>query len=298
MDGPGPFVPERNSGFLLFSPDAVGSGHQRFALLHLASLGIRAKGVAVVRPTPEQIAALYGKNRRGRPPEAEDLLVDRLFAAGPSLAYWLVFDGRPETPSMTDTLRVLKGPSDPAGCLPGHLRHILGAENRLMNGVHSSDSPEEASAELDALGVTEFGAVPAATDGAARNRPSSALSVACLVRRRVLDAVHVTAVPEVDALQVRAQELAALRTKSAVTLRALDELWERQHALVERARPRDWRAVTDCLAEVAEVCSKRFDPDALGAAVAPFGVRPTDWEDLVLRCQAATGVPAAWRALA
>lgn len=296
---PGPFVPARNSGFLLFSPDAVGPGHQRFALLHLAALGIRVKGVAPVRPTAEQIAALYGKNRRDRPPEAEDLLVDRLFAAGPSLAYWLVSDGHPEapdTPSLTDTLRALKGPSDPAGCLPGHLRHILGAENRLMNGVHSSDSPQEAVAELDALGVTEFGADPAALDGAAEDRPSSALSVACRVRRRVLDAVPAIAVPEVDALQVRAEELAARRIKSGTVLTALGELWERQHAVIERAGPRDGRTVTDCLAGVAEVCSKRFDPDALAAAVAPFGVTPTGWEDLVLRCQAATGIPAAWRA--
>lgn len=100
-----------------------------------------------------------------------------------------------------------------------------------MNGVHSSDSPEEAAAGLDALGVTEFGAVAAAMDDASQDRPSSALSVACRVRRRVLDAVPVIADPEVDGLQVRAQELAARRTKSGATLRALGELWERQHTL-------------------------------------------------------------------
>ncbi|WP_405710604.1 MULTISPECIES: nucleoside-diphosphate kinase [unclassified Streptomyces] len=291
--GVGPFVPERNSGFVLFSPDATGSGRQWPALRYLDTLGIRIKGVALPRPTSEQIAALYGKNRRDRAPEAEDLLVDRLFAAGPSLACWLVSDHL-DTPSLTDTLRALKGPSDPAACHPGHLRHVLGAENRLMNGVHSSDSLEEALAELDALGVTEFEAFPGPGDEAAGTRPASALAVACHVRRRILDAALDVPVPEAHSLQNQAEELAGRRIKPAGVLTSLSALWDRQHAAVEATGVGNRRAVIDCLAQVTEACSVRFDADILTAAAAPYGVTPSGWEDLVLRCQATTGVPASW----
>ncbi|MFF9350245.1 nucleoside-diphosphate kinase [Streptomyces sp. NPDC014734] len=292
--GVGPFVPGPDSGFVLFSPDATGSGRQWPALRYLGTLGIRVKGVAPLRPTSEQIAALYGKNRRGRAPEAEDLLVDRLFAAGPSLACWLVSDHL-DTPSLTDTLRALKGPSDPAACHPGHLRHVLGAENRLMNGVHSSDSPEEALAELDALGVTEFQAFTGPGDETGGTGPAtSALAVACHVRRRVLDAALDVPVPEARSLQNQAEELAGRRIKPAGVLTSLGALWDRQHAAVEATGAGNGRAVVDCLAQVAEACSVRFDADSLTAATAPYGVTPSGWEDLVLRCQATTGVPASW----
>ncbi|MFG2531018.1 nucleoside-diphosphate kinase [Streptomyces sp. NPDC048516] len=299
----GPFVPQQNAGFLLFSPDALFSGRYAYALDYLAGLGIHVKGVSRLHMTPEQVDGLYAKNRRDRSDRPEDRLVDRLFGAGPSLACWLV-SGSLRGPSLVDTLRVLKGPSDPAGCHPGHLRHVLGAENGLMNGVHSSDSPEEAAQEIGTLGITEFTQpeprqLPPepgdCANGQSAGRPTSALAVACLLRRRVFDAAHLS-VPKTRDIQAEAEALAGRHVKPSGVLATLGTLWDRQHGLIRAAAPKD-DALIACLTRVAEICSSSFDADRLTRAVAPFGVVLSDWEDLVLRCQAHFGALPGWRDL-
>ncbi|MET9497392.1 nucleoside-diphosphate kinase [Streptomyces sp. NPDC006552] len=290
----GPFTASQKDAFVLFAPDSVASGTYVDALAYLNGMGIGLHGFRWIKVTNSQVAELYGSNRMGTD-SAEDILVDRLFTSGPSLACWLTaphFSG----PSLVDTLRVLKGHKDPAECRPGHLRHLLGAENTVMNCMHSSDSLAHAVKELQILGVSSFvrGEVAPNQDSDAptpeREFPS-ALWVACRV---FAEAVHSLcgAVPKGYAKwQEQGAALARMSTKPEGVLTELQQIWGRQAELVELAVG---TAEATALRRVASICSASFNADDVAEAIRPLGLALSPWEDLILRCQQLRGPLPQW----
>src|SRR5687767_9388689 len=134
-----------NCGFLLLSPDCTATGR------HAEALGwLGRRGVTVVKSAwgvlqSASVDVLYASNRASRPACPSDELVNRLFTMGPSLG--MLVTGPPWC-DIHSYLARLKGASDPSQGSPAeHLRPFLGATNRVLNFVHSSDGP--AAAEID-----------------------------------------------------------------------------------------------------------------------------------------------------
>ena len=240
--------------------------------------------------------SLYAGNRCGRAREAADEYVERLFTSGQSLACWLT-SPEAEGSALVETLSVLKGPSDPADCRPGHVRHLLGAENRIMNGIHSSDSYELALNEIDILGIgdtwqptDEAGVVP--PPGAALPELTlSALAVACRLRAELVQAALGEVPVGLRTLQTQAYACAARRIKPRGVLAVLATLWKEHDVLLPVA---DY-GLRERLDEVNRAIV-RFDADQLRRLVAPYSISLSDWDDLVLRCQKHRGPLPHWTA--
>lgn len=92
------------------------------------------------------IDKLYGKSKNSK--NHNHSLVLSLFNQGYSLACVVLATSKFKQLPVTQFLKNLKGPTDPAHHNNTHLRKILGAENRVINYIHTSDTPKAALNEL------------------------------------------------------------------------------------------------------------------------------------------------------
>jgi hypothetical protein len=134
-------------GLIVFSPDATVLGLHRIAIARLQSVGIEVSLFRWGVIGPQQTARLYQHNRLKMPRPTLDELVDRLFAIGPSLVCRVCT----QSGDIFEKLTALKGPSRPSRCASHHLRRQLGAENAILNRLHTSDSQSSAELEAEAL---------------------------------------------------------------------------------------------------------------------------------------------------
>lgn len=135
-------------GFLLFSPDSTVTRLYNNACLWLEQQNIRFLAFSWARLRSEDVQQLYLKNRMGRAAVPEDRLVDELFSLGYSLGVLACLGSsciREE--SIYSYITALKGPSSPRKTKPENLRWHLGATNKILNFVHSSDDSLSASKE-------------------------------------------------------------------------------------------------------------------------------------------------------
>ncbi len=281
-----------HDGLLLFSPDATSTGRHSVVLNYLASLGITTTASRWLQMTTEQVNNLYRGNRT-KTRSTVDELVDRLFTSGWSLATWLM------APSLADVdliplLSILKGPTDPEACRPGHLRWLVGAENPIANGIHTSDSMEEAIREASLLAIDTKNSTPSpiapSPSATIRRTSASVLYTACCLRATVVSA-HLMEPPQrFREKQFAAEQIAANPYKSRGALRELKLLWDSQDESIFTVITRDGY---DVLREIAFVCSSSFDSDKVRNALASVCIQLSDWDDLMLRCQASRG-PLSW----
>lgn len=124
--------------FVLVKPDGVQRGLIGAIIQRLEKRGLRitaAKFMAVEKSLAEQHYSIH----KGKP------FYDSLIAyitSGPVLA--MVWEG----PSAISAVRQTMGATNPLEAAPGSVRHDFGLEIG-RNLTHASDSPENASAEID-----------------------------------------------------------------------------------------------------------------------------------------------------
>lgn len=132
---------------VLFSPDATTTGLYRRGIDCIEASGLFVLDAVWVRLSQFQVNELYAENRLKGHSEFDDL-VDTLFTLDWCLALKVCSRATIDGATLHRLLKILKGPSEPAKQAVGQIRKELGAENRLMNFVHTSDSTADSQREF------------------------------------------------------------------------------------------------------------------------------------------------------
>ena len=135
----------------IVKPDALGSGKAGNILAHLETAGFTIKALKMMRLTRGQAGRFYEVHRER--PFFDSLMA--FMTSGPCLP--IVLEADEAVPRLRDTI----GATDPAEAAPGTVRALY-AENKERNGIHASDSDENAVREIgfffsdqELLGVSE-----------------------------------------------------------------------------------------------------------------------------------------------
>lgn len=140
----------------IFSPDATTTGLYERGVQCIEGAGLRILDGLWVRLPPSLTNTLYRANRAKGRTHFDDL-VDLLFSLDWSLALRIGPNpaGSMKAETLHQRLKDLKGPSDPSRQQPGQIRKELGAENRLLNYVHTSDSYRDSLREFSVVASGE-----------------------------------------------------------------------------------------------------------------------------------------------
>ncbi len=121
----------------IVKPDALGSGKAGNILAHLETAGFTVKALKMMRLTPGQAGRFYEVHRER--PFFDSLMA--FMTSGPCLP--IVLEADEAVPRLRETI----GATDPAEAAPGTVRALY-AENKERNGIHASDSDENAVREI------------------------------------------------------------------------------------------------------------------------------------------------------
>ena len=121
----------------IVKPDAVGTGKAGKIFAHLEGAGFTVKALKMTRLTPKQASRFYEVHRER--PFFDSLVA--FMTSGPCIPMVLEADGA--VPRLRETI----GATDPAEAAPGTVRALY-AENKERNGIHASDSDENAVREI------------------------------------------------------------------------------------------------------------------------------------------------------
>jgi nucleoside-diphosphate kinase len=122
---------------ILLKPDCVTKGHCGDVLQRFEKAGFRIRGCKMMRLSSEILREHYAHIAH-KPffPEVEEFM-----QSSPVIALAL------DAESAIEKVRALAGPTDSKKAAPGTIRGDFGVDV-MVNIIHASDSPENASAEL------------------------------------------------------------------------------------------------------------------------------------------------------
>jgi len=121
----------------IIKPDAVGSGKAGKILAHLEESGFTVRAMRMTRLTQAQAGSFYEVHRQR--PFFDSLVA--FMTSGPCVP--MVLEAEEAVPRLRETI----GATDPAEAAPGTVRALY-AENKERNGIHASDSDENAAREI------------------------------------------------------------------------------------------------------------------------------------------------------
>jgi len=121
----------------IIKPDAVGAGKAGKILAHLEEAGFTVHAAKLVKLTQPDAEAFYAVHRER--PFYGSLVA--FMTSGPCLPMVL------EHEDAVSHLRTVIGATDPAEAAEGTVRRLY-AENKERNGIHASDSAENAAREI------------------------------------------------------------------------------------------------------------------------------------------------------
>lgn len=121
----------------IIKPDAIGAGKAGKILAHLEEAGFTVRAARLVKLTRPQAEAFYAVHRER--PFYGSLVA--FMTSGPCLPMVL------EREDAVSHLRTVIGATDPAEAAEGTVRRLY-AENKERNGIHASDSAENAAQEI------------------------------------------------------------------------------------------------------------------------------------------------------
>jgi nucleoside-diphosphate kinase len=126
-----------NRTLAIIKPDAVGSGKAGRILAHLEEAGFKVEALKMMRLSEAQAREFYEVHKE-RP--FYDSLV-AFMTSGPCVP--MVLNAESAVPKLRETI----GATDPSEAAPGTIRALF-AENKERNGIHASDSDENAAREI------------------------------------------------------------------------------------------------------------------------------------------------------
>ncbi len=275
-------------GLLLFSPDATTTGKYLQALERIEAEGLRVEHAVWARMTDPQVAALYAENRIRRGLTAKDEAVNRLFRLDYSLVCLVDWMVAPAGSTVTERLLSIKGPSRPELYRTNHLRWQLGAENSILNFLHTSDSAVAAEAEariffpdgLETMGpFSHCRPWPAPPTDLMRRRSITILGLVADLKRALLE-VEGSVAPWYRCLAEEATLSHQVRRSPGAVAR-LAEIYAAEKDLPRKGiPPRSAQAL-----EVLEVLEPEHpDPFLIREALKTAGLGLDPWQALILNC--------------
>jgi nucleoside diphosphate kinase len=142
--------------FFVLSPDCVSSGLARPILRRFTSAGLDVAHARWHRFNLEDVQRLYQRNRKGNQRSRLDELVNELFIKGDSLCGVVRATNGEVLEDVHAKIKYLKGPSNPFLCKEWQLRRALGATNKVLNLIHTSDNSDMSREEIASLFGDEF----------------------------------------------------------------------------------------------------------------------------------------------
>ncbi len=121
----------------IIKPDAIAAGKAGKILAHLEEAGFTVRAARLVKLTRPEAEAFYAVHRER--PFYGSLVA--FMTSGPCLPMVL------EREDAVSHLRTVIGATDPAEAAEGTVRRLY-AENKERNGIHASDSAENAAREI------------------------------------------------------------------------------------------------------------------------------------------------------
>ena len=121
----------------IIKPDAMGAGKAGKILAHLEEAGFTVRAARLVKLTRPEAEAFYAVHRER--PFYGSLVA--FMTSGPCLPMVL------EREDAVSHLRTVIGATDPAEAAEGTVRRLY-AEDKERNGIHASDTPENAAREI------------------------------------------------------------------------------------------------------------------------------------------------------
>lgn len=121
----------------IIKPDAIGAGKAGKILAHLEEAGFTVRAARLVKLTRPEAEDFYAVHRER--PFYGSLVA--FMTSGPCLPLVL------EREDAVSHLRTVIGATDPAEAAEGTVRRLY-AENKERNGIHASDSAENAAREI------------------------------------------------------------------------------------------------------------------------------------------------------
>ncbi len=121
----------------IIKPDAIGAGKAGKILAHLEEAGFTVRAARLVKLTRPDAEAFYAVHRER--PFYGSLVA--FMTSAPCLPMVL------EREDAVSHLRTVIGATDPAEAAEGTVRRLY-AENKERNGIHASDSAENAAREI------------------------------------------------------------------------------------------------------------------------------------------------------
>ena len=121
----------------IIKPDAMGAGKAGRILAHLEEAGFTVRAARLVKLTRPEAEAFYAVHRER--PFYGSLVA--FMTSGPCLPMVL------EREDAVSHLRTVIGATDPAEAAEGTVRRLY-AEDKERNGIHASDTPENAAREI------------------------------------------------------------------------------------------------------------------------------------------------------
>ncbi|WP_329563515.1 nucleoside-diphosphate kinase [Streptomyces uncialis] len=137
--------------FVMVSPDCIVRRLVRDVLRRFAEIGLEPVGWRLATVTPDRIDRMSELQQLTADKVYRYRALDALFRLGPALMIVLADQLGRSADDFYAQAKDLKGDAEPSHARPGTIRHDLGATNKVLNLVHTSDSPQAAAAECPVL---------------------------------------------------------------------------------------------------------------------------------------------------
>jgi nucleoside diphosphate kinase len=283
--------------FALFSPDCVLSGKTCEALTFMSERGVLVLAHRWHRVSVDEVGKLYASNRSSRQATQFDEIVDELFGLSASLCCLLTSRQRLTGDALHRFLLDIKGPSDPFNCRPDQLRRALGATNKILNLVHTSDTPADSMREgalffpeIHSLADHAQGVAPESVTYECRQQRVTLSGFRTLneVKRRVLlsDDNSRGSGPLAHAVELERQLLES-QADQVTLFPQLEEILGKQARAAATVESADLRALIYDLISVSARTTKpnkgkRAGAGALNRMLEDIGLDISRWESLVI----------------
>ncbi|MFM7907786.1 MAG: nucleoside-diphosphate kinase [Microcystis sp.] len=191
---------QQQFSFILFSPDCTVTRLYLDAIDWLRSRKIIFLAFSWKRLSIVDTQNLYRKNRSSRSHTYLDDLVDELFSLDYSLASLVSLENSFSDDTIYSELIELKGPSNPQQAKSIHLRRWLGATNKILNFIHTSDDSQatinEASLFFDLNNIKYFpkdnhNILPAPPSDLRKLRSVSGFAIRLALKERLINSSKV-----------------------------------------------------------------------------------------------------------
>lgn len=289
-------------GFALLSPDCVLSGNTARVLRFMSERGFEIVNHRWHQLSVQDINELYVTNRNARPRSRLDELVDELFSLSASLCCLVTSRDGLSSEELHRALLEMKGPSDPFRCRPDQLRRSLGSTNKIMNLVHTSDTPADSLREAAIFFPdvsarkphVDFNSTLAAilSGGPTAQRSLSGFKILSDLKERALSArLSSKAWSELECTMRREREMLSAHTDQVAVFARLRTLLPQQLLQISAAvTVSDLRALIRRLIEIASRLPRAAADSSMSTLemLEHNGVGVSSWESLVIRVEEAT----------